>query len=103
MEILHLTKDNFDETINGGKTVMVDFWASWCGPCRMLAPILEEVAGEMTDENIVIAKVDVDKEQELAERFQVMTIPTVLVFRKGKAQEKSVGLVDKEKLMSMIK
>ena len=75
MEILHITKENFQtEVMESDKTVLLDFWAAWCGPCRMIAPVLEEVAQEQED--VKVCKIDVDKEPELAQQFQIMSIPT---------------------------
>lgn len=101
MAVLHLTKDNFESTIKENKKVLVDFWASWCGPCKMLGPIIDEIAGEVDD--VVIAKINVDEQPELAQQFAVMSIPTVIVFKDGVAAEKSVGLVPKEQLLNLIK
>ena len=93
----HFTEVTFDETIkNSDKPVVVDFWATWCGPCRMLAPILEELDQERQD--LVIGKVDVDDEPALAMRFQVASIPTVMVFRDGKMAGKVIGYVPKDEL-----
>lgn len=89
MAVLHLTKENFDETIQSGKT-LVDFWASWCGPCRMVAPIIEELAVKY-DGKAAIAKVNVDEEGELAMRYGVMSIPTVIVFENGEEIGKRIG------------
>ena len=89
MEILHLTEETFDETISEG-TVLVDFWATWCGPCRMLAPTIEKLAQERDD--VQVCKVDVDEQPSLAARFGVMSIPTVIIFKDGEEYEKLVGL-----------
>lgn len=95
----NLTMANFDaETANG--TVLVDFWAEWCAPCRMLSPVVEELAQLHPDVNV--CKVNVDDEQELAARFDVMSIPTVLIFKDGKVTEKSVGLVPLEALERLL-
>lgn len=101
MAVMHLTKENFESTVKDNKTVLVDFWAPWCGPCKMLGPIVEEIAGEVTD--AVIAKINVDEQPELAQQFAVMSIPTVIVFKDGAAAEKSVGLVPKEQLLNLLK
>lgn len=103
MEIVHLTKDNFKTTIESGKKVLVDFWAAWCGPCKMLAPILEEVAAETNDDNVVIAKLDVDAEGDIAQEYSIMSIPTMIVFENGEVKQKSVGLVPKEKIAELLK
>ena len=82
MSVLHLTKENFEqEVLQAKEPVLVDFWASWCGPCQMVGPVVEEVAGEVTDAKI--CKVNVDEQPELARQFRVMSIPTLMVFKNG--------------------
>jgi thioredoxin 1 len=93
MDILHLTKNEFDNTINSG-TVLVDFWAGWCMPCKMLAPVIEQIAAERDD--IQVAKVDVDAENELAMSFGIMSIPTVIIFKNGQEAKRFVGVQPKE-------
>lgn len=100
MSVLHLTKENFNEVINNNETVLVDFWAPWCGPCRMLGPVLEEVASEVN--NAVIAKVNVDEESDLAREFRVSSIPTVLVFKNGKLAKTSVGYIAKAQVLKLL-
>ncbi|MCL2517487.1 MAG: thioredoxin [Oscillospiraceae bacterium] len=100
MAVVTLTKENFDNVINENSVVLVDFWASWCGPCRMLAPIIKEIAEEADD--VVIGKVDVDEEGDLAKKFGIMSIPTILVFKDGKIAEKSVGLKSKAAILEML-
>jgi thioredoxin 1 len=99
---LILDKENFDEVINGGKPVLVDFWATWCGPCKMLAPVIEEIAEEVKDE-VVVAKLDVDKAQEIALRYQVMSIPTLILFKDGKEEKRTVGFQPKARILDFIK
>jgi thioredoxin 1 len=96
---MELNNENFDELIND-ELVLVDFFATWCGPCRMLSPIIDEVANE---ENIKVVKVDVDKHEDLAKRFGIMSIPTVIVFKNGVEEHKSIGLVSKEEILTWIK
>lgn len=101
MAIVKVTKENFEsEVLNANQTVLVDFWADWCGPCKMLSPILERVAAE--HENAKICKINVDENPELAKQFQVMSIPMLVVFKEGKAVDTSVGLVSKSKIESML-
>lgn len=96
---MELTNENFDELIND-KLVLVDFFATWCGPCRMLSPIIEEVSNE---ESVKVIKVDVDKHEDLAKRFGIMSIPTIIVFKNGEEFHKNIGLVSKEEIISWIK
>ncbi|MEG0179409.1 MAG: thioredoxin [Oscillospiraceae bacterium] len=101
MEIV-LTNDNFDEQVLKSETpVMVDFWADWCGPCRMLAPTVEQIAKD-EEGKLKVCKLDIDAEPELAQRYGVMSIPTVIVFANGEEKARSVGLVPKDKLMAML-
>lgn len=98
MSEIILTKDNFDqEVINSDKPVLVDFWATWCGPCKMLAPIIEEIAEEKT--NIKVGKVNIDNEGELAIKFGIVSIPTVLLFDKGQVVKKEIGYRTKDQLI----
>ena len=101
MSVLTVTKDNFTaEVINSDKTVLIDFWASWCGPCRMLSPIVDSVAEERTD--IKVCKVNIDEEPDLAKEYKVMSIPTLVVFKGGKQVNTSVGVVSKEQILDLI-
>lgn len=101
MASLHITKENFEsEVINSDKTVLVDFWASWCGPCKMIGPIVEEVSEEVTDAKI--CKVNVDEQPDLASRFKVMSIPTLIVFKDGKEVKKSTGLISKSEILELL-
>lgn len=102
MAIKNVTKNTFDTEIQGAETpVLVDFWAPWCGPCRMLSPVLDELAGEMSGK-VKILKVNIDEEPELASKFGVMSIPTVIAFKQGKATDKVVGFRSKEDFKNMI-
>lgn len=101
MALIHITKENFSkEVMETEKTVLLDFWATWCGPCQMIAPILEEVAEECPD--ATIGKIDVDEEQELAMSFNISSIPTLIVIKNGKAVDKAVGLRAKNQILEMI-
>lgn len=100
--MLAITKENFQAEVEQAQgTVLVDFWAQWCGPCRMQAPILEAFAGEHSD--IKVAKCDVDENSELAEKFSIMSIPSLLVFKGGKLVKSAVGLHDKEALAALVR
>ena len=102
MSVLSVNKNSFvNEVINSDKTVIVDFWASWCGPCKMLSPIVDEIAQEHPE--IKVCKVNVDDEPELAQSFRIMSIPTLIVFKGGKAVSSSVGLRPKSEIEAMIK
>ncbi len=101
MEILTVTKENFEqEVLKSSKPVLVDFWAPWCGPCRMIGPILEEIASE--NDSFIVGKVNVDEQKELAERFSVMTIPTLVVFKDGAAVETAVGSRPKQDILNLM-
>lgn len=91
---LEITEANFNEIVNGDKPVLIDFWASWCGPCLMLAPTIEELAGEY-EEKAIIGKVDVDANPNLAAQFGIRSIPTLLIFKGGEVVDKQVGVVPK--------
>lgn len=100
--MLAITKANFQAEVEQAQvTVLVDFWAQWCGPCRMQAPILEAFAGEHSD--IKVAKCDVDENPELAEKFSIMSIPSLLVFKGGNLVKSAVGLHDKEALAALVR
>jgi thioredoxin 1 len=101
MAALHITKENFDEVVLKSEVpVLVDFWAPWCGPCRMLTPVIEELAEEVTTAKI--GKINVDEEPELAQKFRVMTIPTLIVFKDGKEAHTSIGVSPKAEIIKML-
>lgn len=100
-DLLYLTKETFDATLASPQPVLVDFWATWCGPCRMIGPIIEELAAEYKGK-AKVCKVDVDEQPEIAQRFQVMTIPTVIVFKNGEIAEKSIGAKSKQAFAAML-
>lgn len=100
---IHLSGGAFDTTLKaaGSKPVLVDFYADWCGPCQMIAPVIEELAGEF-DGKALITKVNVDDERELSGRFGVMSIPTLMIFKDGKEVEKQIGFVPKTKIVELL-
>ena len=101
MAAIHITKENFEqEVLNSEKAVLIDFWASWCGPCQMLLPIVEELSNEVS--NAKICKINVDEEPELAEKFNVMSIPTLVVMKDKKVENVSVGLMSKQLILDML-
>ncbi|MCI8910306.1 MAG: thioredoxin [Oscillibacter sp.] len=101
MSVQQITKENFQqEVVQSQETVLLDFWADWCGPCRMVGPVLEEIAGERTD--IKVGKVNVDEQRELAAAFQIMSIPTLVVMKGGKAVNQAVGARPKEQILAML-
>ena len=95
------TNTNFDELLQEEKLVIVDFWATWCGPCRMLSPLLDEVEAEMADK-VEVVKVNVDDADEIAMRFRIMSIPTLLFFKNGQMVDRSVGAMPKSALVDKI-
>jgi len=96
-----LTEENFDETLSSELPVVVDFWASWCGPCKMLAPVIEEIAGEYAGK-AVIAKCNVDESLALAERFGIMSVPAILFFKGGELVEKLSGYRTKSQIAAVL-
>ena len=101
MSVLTITKDNFEqEVIKSNLPVLLDFWASWCGPCRMVAPTVEEIASERTD--IKVGKVNVDEQGELAQAFGIMSIPTLVVMKDGKIARQEVGFRQKAEILDML-
>lgn len=102
MSITTLTNDNFDqEVLTSSKTILIDFWAAWCGPCKMLSPIIDQIADEV-DDSVKICKVNVDEQSELAAQFQVRSIPTLVVMKDGKVDNISVGVKSKEEILAML-
>ena len=98
MSEIIITKENFaQEVLNSDKPVIVDFWATWCGPCKMLAPVLSEIAEERED--IKVGKINIDEEPELAAEFRIVSIPTVMLFKDGKSVQTEIGYRSKEQLM----
>ena len=101
MAVIHLTEENFEaEVIKSEVPVLVDFWATWCGPCRMVAPVIDEIAAERED--IKVGKVDVDEVPSLAAKYKVMSIPTIMVFEGGEVKATSLGAKSKRELLKLL-
>ncbi|MDY3619017.1 thioredoxin [Agathobaculum sp.] len=101
MAVLTITKDNFQsEVLQSDKPVLLDFWATWCGPCRMVSPIVDEIAGERGD--IKVGKVNIDDQMELAQQFGVMSIPTLVVIKNGEIANKAVGAMPKDNILALL-
>lgn len=100
MALQHYNKESFDKSLNEGKLMMVDFWANWCGPCRMLGPVLEQLAADRPD--VTVAKVDVDENMSLAAAYGVESIPMLLVFKNGQLVNKSIGFVSQPEIEKLL-
>ena len=100
MALLHVTKDNFEELLHADKPVLLDFFAEWCGPCRMIAPTIEEIANERDD--IIVGKINVDEEGELAQAYGVMSIPTLIVLKDGKVANHATGARPKAGILALL-
>jgi thioredoxin 1 len=101
MAVVHLTQDTFEEEVLKSEIpVLVDFWAQWCGPCKMLSPVIDEIAEEVSD--VKICKVDIDDQMALAKKYFVMSIPTIIVFKDGKPVRRHVGTLPKEDILEML-
>lgn len=102
MAVVHITNETFEkEVMQAEGKVLVDFWASWCGPCRMLGPVIDKLGSELTD--VKVCKIDVDANQDLAAKYKVETIPTLVVFEGGKEVKRSVGVQPKPAILAMLK
>lgn len=102
MSVLTITNENFEqEVLKSDKPVIVDFWAAWCGPCKMLSPVVDQLAEEL--EGIKVGKINIDEQMELAEKYNVSSIPCVVAFKNGEEVNRSVGLVPKQKLVDLLK
>ena len=100
MAIVHITKENFPELSAGSKPLLIDFWATWCGPCRMIAPIVEEIAADRSD--IIVGKIDVDEELELAKQFRIVSIPTLVLMKNGEVAATLVGYRPKADILKLL-
>ncbi len=103
MSVLSLNGKNFEEEVlKSTKSVLIDFWASWCGPCKMMSPVIDEIADDLKGE-VKVCKINIDEEQSLAVKYNVMSIPTFIVFKNGKEIARSVGVQDKSEIVNMLK
>ena len=100
MALLHVTKENFEELLAADKPVLLDFYADWCGPCRMIAPLIEEIANERDD--VIVGKINVDEQGELAQAYDVMSIPTLIVLKDGKVANQATGARPKAAILAML-
>lgn len=101
MSVIHVTKENFQSLVlESDKKVLLDFWAVWCGPCKMIAPIVEQIADERSD--VLVGKIDVDSQMELAVQFGIVSIPTLIVMEKGQIVAKSVGYQSREEILKLL-
>lgn len=102
MEVIKVTGENFNyEVLESEKTVLIDFYADWCGPCKMLSPIVTEVANE--NDNIKVVKINIDEEQDLAVKYEIMSIPTLIVIKNGQEVNRSIGVIDKSQILELVK
>lgn len=101
MSVLHITKETFNaEVVNSDRPVLLDFWATWCGPCRMVGPLVEDIAAEHPE--IKVGKINVDEQPELAAQFQIMSIPTLMVVKNGKITQRVVGARPKAQILALV-
>ena len=103
MSVLKITNENFEnEVLNSEKTVIVDFYADWCGPCKMMSPIIDKIAEEL-GETVKVGKVNSDENMELAEKYEIMSIPTIMIFKNGNLNQKFIGITDKTTILEAVK
>lgn len=101
MAVIKITKENFQsEVVQSDKPVLLDFWATWCGPCRMVSPIVDQIADERSD--IKVGKINVDEQPELAQQFRIISIPTLVVMKDGQIENKAVGAMPKEEILALL-
>ena len=101
MAVVKVTESNFNEILDSGKTVLLDFYAEWCGPCKMVSPIVDQISEENPD--IIVGKIDVDDQQEIAEKYRIMSIPTLVVIKNGEVANIGTGVLPKGKLLEWLK
>ena len=101
MAVVKVTESNFNEILDSGKTVLLDFYAEWCGPCKMVSPIVDQISEKNPD--IIVGKIDVDDQQEIAEKYGILSIPTLVVIKNGEVVNKGTGVLTKGKLLERLK
>lgn len=99
--VLELTSQNFEKEVQGAETIIVDFWASWCGPCKMMSPVIDQIAEEV-GQNVKVGKVNIDEQEELAVKYGIMSIPTILVMKNGTETKRFVGVQPKENILKSL-
>ena len=99
--VLNITEENYEEIVNGNEIVLIDFYADWCGPCKMMSPVIDEIANEY-EGKVVVGKVNVDKETKLASNFEIMSIPTIIIFKNKKIVKEFIGLQSKEAIVNIL-
>ena len=102
MGAIHISSENYERTIKTEKTVLLDFYAEWCGPCKMMSPVIDQIAEEVGN-TVIVGKIDVDDDQQLAEKYGIMSIPTIVIIKNGEVVKKFVGVTNKEEILEALK
>lgn len=99
--VLNITEENYEDIVNGNKAVLIDFYADWCGPCKMMSPVIDEIANEF-EGKVVVGKVNIDKETKLASKFEIMSIPTIIIFKDNNIIKEFVGVQSKDTIVNIL-